>query len=77
MLSISGLRPFCQALSNVGAMTKNVMNSDRLISTRLAGVLCKPNPDRRKESATVNRVKLVTMISRPGATDRTVRIATI
>ena len=58
-------------------MTKKVMNSDRLIRTRLAGVLCKPSPDLRKESATVNRVKLVTMISRPGATDRTVRIATI
>ena len=75
-LSIIGFRPFCQARSKVGAMTKKVMNSDRLISTRLAGALCKPRPDLRKESATMNRVKLVTMIRRPGATDRTVSIAT-
>ena len=77
LLSISGSRPFRQARSNVGAMTKRVMNSARLVSTRLAGVPCRPSPDRRKESATMNRVKLVTMIKRPGAIESTVRIATI
>ncbi len=58
-------------------MTKNVMNSDRLMSTRLAGALCNPRPERRNESATMKRVKLVTMMRRPGATESTVRIATI
>src|SRR5208282_6824239 len=36
-----------------------------------------PRPERRNESATMKRVKLVTMMRRPGATDSTVRIATI
>ena len=58
-------------------MTKNVMNSARLISTRLAGALWTPSPDRRKDSAMMKRVKLVTMMSRPGATERTVSSATI
>jgi hypothetical protein len=48
------------------------MNSDRLMRTRFAGVLCRPRPERRNESAMTKRVKLVTMIRRPGATDRTV-----
>ena len=42
----------------------------------MAGALCKPRPERRNESATMKRVKLVTMMSRPGATESTVRIAT-
>ena len=42
----------------------------------LAGVLCRPRPERRNESATTKRVKLVTMMSRPGATDSTVSKAT-
>jgi hypothetical protein len=42
----------------------------------LAGVLCKPRPERRNEKATTNRVKLVTMIRRPGARERTVRRTT-
>ena len=57
-------------------MTKKVMNSDRLMRTRLAGALCKPRPERRNDNATMNRVKLVTMMRRPGATESTVRIAT-
>ena len=77
LLSISGCSPSRQALSKVGAMTKKVMNSDRLISTRLAGALCSPRPVRRNDSATVKRVKLVTMISRPGATESTVSTAAI
>ena len=48
------------------------MNSDRLIRMRLAGVVCSPRPERRNEKAMAKRVKLVTMTSRPGATDRTV-----
>ena len=48
LLSISGLRPFCQARSKVGAMTNMVMNSARLVSTRLAGVLCRPKPGPQK-----------------------------
>ena len=48
------------------------MNSARLIRIRLAGVVCRPSPARRKDSATTKRVKQVTMMSRPGATDRTV-----
>src|SRR3984885_3030438 len=64
---MSGLSPFCQARSKVGAMTKKVMNSDRLMRTRLAGALCRPRPERRNESATMNCVKLVTIMRRPGA----------
>src|SRR5450631_3526332 len=52
------------------------MNRERLIITRLGGELCRPRPERRKDSATTKRVKLVTMISRPGATERIVKIAT-
>ena len=52
------------------------MNSDRLISTRLAGVLCMPRPERRNDRAMTKRVKLVTMISSPGATDSTVSTTT-
>ncbi len=48
------------------------MNSARLISTRFAGVVWRPRPARRNDSATANRVKLVTMMSSPGATDSTV-----
>ncbi len=58
-------------------MTKNVMNNDRLMSTRFAGALWMPRPDRRNESAMMKRVKLVTMMRRPGATERTVKSATI
>src|SRR3954471_8557686 len=36
------------------------MNRDRLMRTRLAGVLCSPIPERRNENATTKRVKLVT-----------------
>ena len=52
------------------------MNSARLIITRLAGVLCKPRPERRKDKAMTKRVKLVTIINRPGASDSTVSSAT-
>ena len=38
------------------------MNSARLIRIRFAGVLCMPSPERRNESATMKRVKLVTMM---------------
>ena len=48
------------------------MNSDRLIRIRLAGVDCRPMPARRIEKAMTKRVKLVTVISMPGATDSTV-----
>src|SRR5271169_4060398 len=53
------------------------MNSARLVSTRFAGVLCKPRPDLKNDSATTKRVKLVTMIRSLGAIESTVRIATI
>src|SRR5580698_5943464 len=52
------------------------MNSERLIITRFGGELCNPRPERRNDSATTKRVKLVTMISKPGATDRMVNMAT-
>ena len=48
------------------------MNSDSEIRMRFAGVDCRPMPARRIEKAMTKRVKLVTMISRPGATDSTV-----
>ncbi len=51
------------------------MNSARLISTRFGGVVWSPRPARRNDSATANRVKLVTMMSSPGATDSTVSSA--
>ena len=38
LLSIIGCTPFCQALSNTGAMTKAVMNSARDTMTALGGV---------------------------------------
>ena len=41
-----------------------------------AGVVCNPRPARRNERATTNRVKLVTMMRRPGASDNTVSSAT-
>ena len=52
------------------------MKSARLIITMFAGVVCNPRPARRNESATTNRVKLVTMMRRPGASDNTVSSAT-
>ena len=58
-------------------MTKKVMNSARLIRTRLAGAPWTPRPERRNESAMMKRVKLVTMMRSPGATDSTVSSATI
>jgi hypothetical protein len=48
------------------------MNSDRLMRIRLAGVDCRPMPARRMEKAMTKRVKLVTMMRRPGAIDRIV-----
>ena len=48
------------------------MNSARLIRIRFAGVVCRPMPARRIENAMMKRVKLVTMIMMPGATDRIV-----
>ncbi len=48
------------------------MNSARLTRIRLAGAFGRPSPARRIEKAMTNRVKLVTMMSRPGATDNTV-----
>jgi hypothetical protein len=47
------------------------MNSDSEIRIRLAGVDCRPMPARRIEKAMTKRVKLVTMMSRPGATEST------
>src|SRR6476620_1368001 len=52
------------------------MKSARLIITMFAGVVCNPRPARRNERATTNRVKLVTMMRRPGASDNTVSSAT-
>jgi hypothetical protein len=37
-----------------------------------AGVVGIPNPERRNERTITNLVKQVTMISKPGASDRTV-----
>ncbi len=42
------------------------------MSTRFAGALWRPRPERRNESATTNRVKLVTITRSPGAIDSTV-----
>ncbi len=69
--------PSRQARSNVGAITNSVMNSARDVSTMFGGVLCRPSPERRNDSATMKRVKLVTMMRRPGATDSAVSIAAI
>jgi len=54
-------------------MTKKVMNRASEMRMRFAGVVCSPSPARRKASATMMRVKLVTMMSSPGASDSTVR----
>ena len=53
------------------------MNSASEVRTILGGELCRPSPERRNDSATTKRVKLVTMMSRPGATDSAVRMAAI
>ncbi len=67
-----GLRPPSHALSKTGAMVNSVMKSARLIRMMFAGVEGRPSPDRRNESAMMNRVKHVTITSMPGATDNTV-----
>ena len=72
LLSRSGCRPSFQALSKVGAMTKNVKNRARLVTTILAGVLCIPIADLKNERATMIRVKLVTITRMLGAKDKTV-----
>ncbi len=50
-------------------MTYGVMNSARLTRIMLAGVVCNPIPARSKDSTITNRVKHVTIMSSPGATD--------
>ncbi len=39
---------------------------------RFAGVVCSPSPARSSDSTTTKRVKHVTIMRRPGATDKTV-----
>ena len=77
VLSINGCSPSRQARSKVGDITNSVMNSASEVSTMLGGELCSPNPERKKESAMMKRVKLVTMMRRPGATESAVRTAAI
>ncbi len=50
--------------------------SERQPVRDFAGVLCRPSPRGRKEKAITKRVKLVTMMSSPGAIDNTVSSAT-
>src|ERR1700754_3309545 len=57
-------------------MTKKDRNSARLMITGLGGTPGAPMPVRSSDSATTIRVKLVTVISRPGARLSTVSIST-
>jgi len=54
-----------------------VRNSARLINTEFGGVCCKPMAERRSESTTTIRVKLVTMTRMLGARLRIVVMAMI
>ena len=73
--SLIGSRPLVQAWSSTGCMTKKVRNSASPISTVLGGVPWAPMALRSRDSTMTMRVKAVTITSRLGARDRTVKRA--